>query len=449
MSLSSGLDFINEYHKQTNTDIIEKLTGQTDFQEAKDSTLKYGEADNEHIIPLKKSKVTEESTMGPIKDPTGISKNSKEHVSSFLTNYLREMSEKMDKETEKLRNEKIKKSVTFEKDELKTLTQFNTTLTDPEDMLNNRFNRFSRFGYLDTAHEFLTGTKEYIFFSKPDLHLMNSDGSMYEPLKAIPFFVEAYNHYRYSYYSLQQYFGGNVRLKADPSAIDIQCKYIPLLSNMVTSTLDLPDITATDVQLNQNLYQINTSYREGSLQSDLQYDFSTEFKDTKYLDVYMLFKIYDEYIRNKYVLEIEPNREDYILGKIYPEAISIWKIIVDDTDRIMYWAKAIGCTPMSVPRGGMSNFEGTVKLTINWKAQFVRDMDPVNLMELNQLTKWSVGGAFDRREFNPSSTGETWVKYPYIVSDGGKSGSIHTSTRTGDFTEDKKKKFYRLVWVAG
>lgn len=330
-----------------------------------------------------------------------------------------------------------------------------STLTKSENMLKNRFSRFSRYGYIDLSGEFLTGTREYLFFSKPDLHLFDLSGNLYEPLRTNPFLVEAFNHYRFSFYSLQQTFSSNTSGKPNDSSIgdvtsnsstifDTKSKFIPLLSNMATSTLDLGDITAGDVEGNRNLYQINTTYREGSLTSDLAYDFSIEFKDTKYLDVYMLFKIYDEYCRHKYMEEIEPVNPDYIMSKIYPEPFSIWKVIVDDTDRIIYWAKAIGVTPMSVPRGAMSNFENQIKITINFKAQFVKDMDPVNLMELNHLTKSSIVGSSEKGIVLPSS-GETWVGYPWIVADG--TSGLHTFARTGDDNASSSNKCYRLMWI--
>lgn len=332
-------------------------------------------------------------------------------------------------------------------------------LTPPEDMLHNRFNKFSRYGYLDPTHELVTGNREYLFFSKPDLHLVDtsSNEKMYDVLKSVPFFDEAFNRYKLSYYSLQQTFNGTSgSIDPDGLHIDLSNKYINLLSNMVTSSFDLADISASDVLNNQNLYQTNTSYREGSLTSDLQYDFSLEFKDTKYLDVYMLFKIYDEYFRQMYMREILPTRFDYIVNKIYPEALSIWKVIVDDTGRIIYWAKATGCTPMSVPRGTISNIEGNVKFTINWKAQFIKDMDPVNLTELNYLTARSLGlhtvgsgitqAVLNNSVIMPNYTREehhnysTWVGYPLVINAG-------SSRRTGHNSDSEESAFHRLVWV--
>lgn len=436
-NFSDGLSFMDVYHSETNPDIISKLTGETYLQVRANNGAAAGTpVDNEHLIN--------------VRDPEKIYS----HQTSWVSRYI-EASTTGQYSSDNYKNGD---AIKVTKDEYANFLKGSTMPSDPEDMYRNRFSRFSRYGYIDAANEFITGTREYVFFSKPDLHLIGDGNSIYAPLMTNSFLMEAFNHYRYSFYSLQQTFsgGGNslpgqigVMSANSPSKFDPYCKYIPLLSNMVTSTLDLSDITASDVENNRNLYQINTTYREGSLASDLQYDFSLEFKDTKYLDVYMLFKIYDEYCRHKYYADIEPTKEDYIINRIYPEAISIWKVIVDDTDRIIYWAKAIGCTPMSVPRGSLSNFENQIKFTINWKAQFVKDMDPINLMELNHLSELSM---HDNKPsfFALPSAGETWVGYPYVIRDEGPTGNFRTHARTGDNGNGRitPDSFYKLVWAS-
>lgn len=414
---SGGRIFMNAYHTRSDLDYANKLREWNEHLKIKEEGIDFN---NDGIIDKYKEI-----------DPSDVAKRKKSFKRS---------------------------DVTLKKSEIENMLS-DSVLSFPEDMLENRFNRFSRYGYLDPANELITGAREYLFFSKPDLHLVNVDSpySMYNELRNVPFFTEAFHRYKLSYYSLQQYYKGKESINVGGLPIDLRNKYISLLSNMVTSSFDLSDITASDVTNNQNLYQINTSYREGSLSSDLQYDFSLEFKDTKYLDVYMLFKIYDEYFRYKYMLEIMPTRYDYIANKIYPEALSIWKIITDDTGRIMYWAKATGCTPMSVPRGTISNIEGNIKFTVNWKAQFIKDMDPIHLSEINYLTAKSIGinysGKFntsifttDNCEILPISSNQTWAGYPLIINGEGP------SVRTGhNYTDTKINKrnvgFHRLVWV--
>lgn len=371
----------------------------------------------------------------------------------------------------------IKEALTIGNDdnslEIKNLLR-GTTLDLPSKSLLNRFNRFSRFGYLDPYSEMISGTREYLFFSKPDLHIFDNDGNLNSELSGIPFFKEAITNYKYSAYCLQQFFGGSSKLSSNSSVgtsngslFNIQSKYNFILSNHVTSTLDLPTISAEEQQNNQTLWGDNTSYREGSCKSDTQADFTLEFKDTKYLDVYMIFKIYDEYIRAKYITNITPNRKIYIEKKINPEPFSIWKVIIDDTGRIMYWAKAIACTPMSVPRDTLSNIENNIKFSINFKAQFIEEMDPVHLQEINYLTMTSMGKSGnnltynkildslnhwkfaldtynsiskDNKKYTYVSGGDTWVSYPFIIK------NERSFSRTGDIGKSSGS-FYRLGWL--
>ena len=127
----------------------------------------------------------------------------------------------------------------------------------------------------------------------------------------------------------------------------------------------------------------------------------------------------------------------------------------------------------------MSNIEGNIKFTINWKAQFVNEMDPVNLVELNYLTASSLGIRFDkltdavinnknklaankiRIEGDDTSSpyrsynGSTWVGLPFVIVSGDgsssskqiRSGNPYRSGHTPSDSQLGKTSFHRLVWV--
>lgn len=313
---------------------------------------------------------------------------------------------------------------------------------------SNRFNKFARYGIIDPYHENM-GTREYLFFSKPDLHIFDINSfKLYDPLSEVPFFKSAINQYPESLLSLQQTFN-YTKTSNFPNGFNVNNRFMSILSNQVSSSLDLPAITATETQNNANLYQLSTSYRDGSEVSDCGYEFSLEFKDTKYLDVYMLFKAYDEYIRQEYLREIRPTKYSYIANKINSKQFSVWKLIVDDTNTIMFYAKAIGINPLSVPRDSMSNLESNIiRTTVNFKGQFVRDMNPIHLQEINHLTALSLGISEDNIEKNIAKKAlelydsenycpnTEWGSYPYII----KSGKRHDAT-------DKEGNFFKLVWI--
>ena len=404
--------FLNSYHLETSPYVVDTMTRNTISTDQDESKTSVPIVEREHLF-----NGTVENSNIQSNDEIPIQKDS---------------------------NISVETAISFSKETMNIL-KTGSMLGDAETMLTNRFNRFSRYGYLDPTHEMVSGAREYLFFSKPDLHLMDRSGGsviLNPQLEGNPFFKEAFRHYRFSMYSLQQWYGESSRPFTD---FDAQNKFIPLLSNMVSSSLDLPGISANEVQGNQNLYQVNTSYREGSITSDLQYDFSLEFKDTKYLDVYMFFKIYDEYFRYKYEENITPNRDLYSEYRILPEAFSVWKVIVDDTGRIIYWAKAIGVTAMSVPRDTLSNLDGTIKFTVNFKAQFIKDMDPVHLLELNNLSNLSMKSNV-RYAYAKDITRENWVGYPIIRMKKGIGSTNNSFVRTGD-ADSSDARLYRLMWV--
>lgn len=320
---------------------------------------------------------------------------------------------------------------------------------------DNRFIKFAKYGIMDLYNEH-TFSREYLFFTKPDLHIMETEqiGYLYKPLSQLPFFVDAFRLYPQCIYSLQQTL---------PTSTSIpKTKYMPILSNQVSSTLDLPTITATETGGNVNLYQFGINNRDGSEISDCNVEFSLEFKDTKYLDVYMLFKIYDEYVRETYKRDILPTKISYIDNKIDSKSFSVYKVIVDDTNTVMYYAKITGIYPISVPRDAMSGFDGnSIKETIQFKGQFVRDMDPVIIQELNLLTCKSIG--LDINSDGNVSIQKNYVKYT-SDEDSSKTyyGRGYTNTTWGscplilqsnvkkigaDLNDSGDNYLYKLFWV--
>lgn len=323
---------------------------------------------------------------------------------------------------------------------------------------DNRYTKFSRYGFFDISNEHMY-SREYLFFTKPDLHLLNTKtGNLYAPLKNTSFFPNALEQYPDCIYSLQQTY--NFNSNSSNLRTLQRTNFIPLLSNHVTSTLDLPIISATDVPNNTNLYSITTSYREGSEISDNSLEFSLEFKDTKFLDVYMFFKIYDQYFRETYKQEIIPTNISYEENKIDCNSFSIYKFIVDDTNTILYYAKVTGAYPITVPRDGMSNFDGTIKHNISFKAAFCDDSDPKILNEFNHVSISSKGWTGKKsnilKSLSSYSTEDMygdnrkvtlpnceWASFPFVYSvENSGSGSVKRPGAT-----NRDGTLYKLIWL--
>lgn len=273
------------------------------------------------------------------------------------------------------------------------------------------YSKFSRFGVID-PYNALTTTREYVFITKPDLCILNNSGSVSNVLANQPFFVDAVNRYKPIAKQLQS------------SASVSDGPFMSVLSNSITSSLDLPGISVDTVESAGNIMGTRINYR-GMSRGNIDFDFNLEFEDTKYLDVYMLFKMYDEYERLKWqgsldFTSAESDRwTNYIINKVLHDQVTMYKFVVgEDGYRIVYWARITGCFPTSIPRDAFSDMNNSEpqKLTVGWKGHFVRDMDPIIITHFNQLVSSKSSGKADLPLFNQSSHAMDgrWASTPYI-----------------------------------
>ena len=295
------------------------------------------------------------------------------------------------------------------------------------------YQKFNRYGYSNPFNE--TDNREYLFFTKPDLNIFKTDGTsstrqynaleLNNALKNIPIFTDAVQRYKPSLTQLQS---------SVNSLGNISSPFMTILTNTVTSRLDLPNISADVSESSSNMYTTAIQYRSHSLKSDNGYDFTLSFTDTKYLDVYMMVKLYDEYIRLQKAGTVSP-RKTYIVNSILSEQFSIYKFIVGvDGETILYFAKLTGVFFTDVPRGefGDPGKDG-FKYSISFHAQFVEDSNPAILSDFNLLTRrigtikatngnmikgvsFSEGEEISSPVYTPGiGVNNSWVNSPYIV----------------------------------
>ena len=288
---------------------------------------------------------------------------------------------------------------------------------------------FSRIPILD-PYSVPQRTTEYVFFVKPDLHLLDNGVINPELERRSSFFADAIDRYPHivkqlQYSSSMNTCGGSLS---------------PLLSNAFTGNLELPSISADQITTPQNIYGTSIEYRGSSFKSDEGFDFTLEFKDTKYLEVYMYFKMYDEYEKLKSLGQVSPTSLMYIYRKNLHDQTAIYKFIVgEDGMSIIHWSRIMGTFPISVPRDTFSDLDGgEIKYSVTWHGQFVRDMDPLILRDFNNINLPYIGNnskTLPLYNINKHQFDGTLAKCPYIAS------------RTGTTNLDKLNKYY-LLWVA-
>ena len=282
------------------------------------------------------------------------------------------------------------------------------------------YTKFNRFGYFDPYNQLGT-TREYIFISKPDLHLFNDGDSstLNKDLQGDPFFEFCMKAYPNVMKQLQKSYSGN------PSP------FMNILSNTVNSELNIPASSSDEIDTSATYQGFQIQYRDDSYASDFGADFSLEFKDSKYLETFMLFKIYDEYERLKKDGVVKPpGSEGYdishytIKRELHDQSCAYKFIVDDDGESIIYFAKIYGVFPKGVPRDVFGNLGDNTGLvfSVDFNGSIIRDMRPEVIRDFNALVGISTEQAGkknpsrDVRLYSKSIQGMNgeWCSLPYI-----------------------------------
>jgi len=250
------------------------------------------------------------------------------------------------------------------------------------------FNVFYRFPRIDPFN-YMGPMREYVFFTKPDLHIFANEqntGELNPEIGNLPFFVDLMNR---GY--------GKTVLKSLQYSADPSTPFVRILSNAKTSNLDLAAINVDDVETGSNMYGTKMFYRKASDHSDEEADFSIEFEDSRWLEVYLWFKAFDEYERKKFQGKVTPPHKDgeapaYTYKKVLHDQMTIFKfILAEDGESIIHYSRLQGCYPKSVPRESFSDpsTDAVFKFTTHWKSTFQKDMDSSIITHFNYLASIS------------------------------------------------------------
>lgn len=243
------------------------------------------------------------------------------------------------------------------------------------------YNKTFRFGLMN-PYGSLSTAREYLFFTKPDLHILYTDENLSvsdvlnPQLTSLPFWVDLYNSRK------------NTTISSLQLSYDRSDPFNHLLQNQVSSNLDVPGLSAEMIDTPVNMYGVGYQYRGSSEAADDNPEFSLEFKDTRFLDTYTYFRVYEEYETLKHHGILSPSKY-YIKNKILHDAFCIYKFLVDeDMETIIYYGKMYGVTPKSLPRDVFSNpnFDNGISYSIDFKAAFYEDMKPDILADFNKLS---------------------------------------------------------------
>ena len=269
-----------------------------------------------------------------------------------------------------------------------------------DDINENKYKKYSRFGRVLDPHNKLNDTREYLFFVKPDLHIcynehatniygkldksesFSANGLTLNPqLQDNPYFVWLISKRPEVAKQLQYSLN-----KADP--------FCNLLSFTVNNSLDLPSVDSSTLDTPNTIFGSNIEYLKDSETSDENRDFSLEFVDSKKLEVYHFFKAYSEYHKVRKSGLVTPPDPVYYQYKMLHNIMGVFKFLVDeDMETIRYYAYYWGVFPTNVPREAFSDpsFDNGLSFSINFKSAFIEDNDPRILLHFNDLMTKRIG----------------------------------------------------------
>lgn len=257
---------------------------------------------------------------------------------------------------------------------------------EEQELRTGIFTKRYRYGLIN-PYQNLGNCREFLFFTKPDLALYDRDetghikeNKLRDELGSILFWSQLEQKFPEIISCLQSSIPSTNRTVNDP--------FNHLLENMVQNNLDVPGISSEMIETPSNMYGVNYHYRGSSEASDDGFDFSLEFKDTKYLPVYNFFKAYEEYEKLKHHGIVGP-WEGYITNKVLHDQYCIYKFLtLDDMETIVYYAKYYGVKSKNLPREVFSNvnFDNGLSYSIDFNAAFVEDMNPEILIDFNMLS---------------------------------------------------------------
>lgn len=292
-----------------------------------------------------------------------------------------------------------------------------TTLKEDGMLWTDKFDRLQGVN----PYNAVSSTREYVFFTKPDLHIFQPGTDKLNPeLGGDHFWLEMVSKYNRIAKQLQ--------LSSNSNAMP----FMPILSNAIASSIDMPSITGETTETSQTIYGTTIQYRQGSLKSDESFDFSIDFYDNKWLEIYHMFKMYSEYETLKSLGVITPPMYNsggssktaalnkYIVNKILHDQIGIYKIVVEeDLETILYYSYFCGCFPKNAPRDSFRDVEaGMIKHSIDWHAQFVEDMNPMILLDFNELCGQFINPNSDKMvplwSLQYQQIDGNWLSCPYI-----------------------------------
>lgn len=271
-------------------------------------------------------------------------------------------------------------------------------------LFHMQFNRF-RVQYPDY---FMNNTIGYVFLTRPDLNLFDSNGNMLSQVANDPQLYYVVNANKKTALSLTNKFSSDH-------------DFNPILSNTITS-LDVSDESIDTLETGETFTGFKTQYAKSNIRSMTAGTISVKYPETYNMSITHLFQLWCTYESSVYRGSLKP-KDEYIWNRELDYACDIYYFLLDVEDNIIrYWCKYTGCFPLNVNKSVFSWDIGTQiqhpELNITF-AYFAReDMSPTTLNEFNNNSKGAPNGFKYKNVIGPNGgvngPGNTWSNAPFV-----------------------------------
>lgn len=303
-------------------------------------------------------------------------------------------------------------------------SDFKDSLESVKDSVNLNINRadwFVNFNRFRLIHpdSVLTNSKGYVFFTRPDINVDTDMGSSDIGL----LYTNISTRHPYVVKQLMKLMTGGHY-------------FMPILGNRCTG-LEISDESIETKELAETLTGWKLNYGGNLIKSKSAGTVTTSFIDDESLSIYLIFKLWVEYISAVSRGIVKP-AENYLKTKQLDYANSIYYFLTAaDGETILFWSKYTGCIPTNIPSSNFSDgYTDSVKApkySISWAYAFKKDYDPYSLAEFNRLS--SASSLNYEAVYNPNTlrSTKTLAGAPFVETiDGGKSFKLRFRPIVGE-----------------
>lgn len=266
-------------------------------------------------------------------------------------------------------------------------------------LMNSSFNRY-KITYPDYMATGLTGV---VFFTRPDLNLLNEKGEYLEQVK----------------YEPQLYFlsrNNSLVLKQLTMGYSTSHEFLPILCNTVKS-LDVSDEAVELMETGETFLGNKMQYAKHNVKSMIAGNFSCKFMDSYDLSVTSLFQAWCTYESNVFLGTMEPKLE-YISRGIIDYACDAYVFFIDRQNIIRFFTKYYGVFPTSVGKSTFSYNDGDAVHFPEQNIQFAyfaksEDLNPTTIVEFNAHSRLPLTYKTDH-DNTLGHGGNTWSGPPFV-----------------------------------